>query len=78
MTRARRSAAARNRSKQRRINLGLAISAASLGRGERRPAETLAAFCGCSKQAIEQTEYNAILKVRLALKKRFGIVSTTI
>ena len=78
MTHARRAAAARNRSKQRRIDLGLAISAASLGRGEWRTAETLAAFCGCSKQAIEQTEYKAILKVRLALKQRYCIVSTTI
>jgi hypothetical protein len=78
MTHARRAAAARNRSKQWRIDLGLAISAATLRPGECRPAETIAEFCGCSKQAIEQTEYKAIIKVRQALKKRFGIVSSTI
>ena len=78
MTHAKRAAAARNRSKQWRIDLGLAISAATLRPGEWRSSYVLAEFCGCSRQTLEQTEYKAILKVRKELKKRFGIVSSSV
>ena len=69
---------ARNAVKQRNIDLGLAISAASIAAGECRSAECIAAFCDCSKQAIEQTEYRALAKVRSALKTRHGIISTSL
>jgi hypothetical protein len=66
MTRAKRAAAARNAIRQFEIDLGLAVSACSLAAGQRRTAEALAAFCNCSKQAIEQTEYKALRKFREA------------
>jgi hypothetical protein len=74
---AREAAAARNRAKQWRTDLGLAVSALSLLPGEWRSAKVLAEFCECSHQALEQIEYRAILKVRRALKKRYGIVSSS-
>lgn len=76
MTHARRSAARRNAAKQRAFDLGLAVSAATLGPGEWRSAKTLARYCGVSHQAIEQIEANAVIKVRQALRRRFGILST--
>lgn len=77
MTHARRAAAARNRSKQWGIDLGLAVSALTLIPGVPRSAEAISAYCPCSKQAIEQIEYKALIKVRRTLKKRFGIVSSS-
>ena len=59
-----------------RIDLGLAVSAASLRPGESRSIYELAAFCACTPQAISKMTLNAIAKVRKALRKRYGITST--
>ena len=75
---ARTAAAERNRRKQRAFDLGLAISAATLGPGQWRSAKALARYCGVSHQAIEQIEAIAVAKVRRALRLRFGIISTSL
>lgn len=49
------------------IDLGLAVSALSLEYGQTRTYEELAAYCGCSKSAIQNIEYKALRKVRRAI-----------
>lgn len=61
------AASARYRAKQERIDLGLAISAATMTRGQWRSAKQIAAFCDTSHQAIEQIEARAIAKIRPVL-----------
>ncbi|MEM9236025.1 MAG: sigma factor-like helix-turn-helix DNA-binding protein [Verrucomicrobiota bacterium] len=46
------------------IDLGLAVSALTLKRGETRTQEELAAFCGCSKAMIYLIEKRALKKLR--------------
>jgi hypothetical protein len=46
------------------IDLGLAVSAATLEPGETRSHEDLAAFCGCSKTNIQHIERRALRKLR--------------
>jgi hypothetical protein len=46
------------------IDLGLAVSGATLEPGETRSHEDLAAFCGCSKTAIQHIERRALRKLR--------------
>ena len=45
-------------------DLGLAISGALLAPGQTRSINELAAFCGCSKQNIQQIEKRALRKLR--------------
>jgi len=49
------------------IDLGLAVSSLSLEYGHTRTYEELAAFCGCSKTAIQSIENKAIRKIRKSL-----------
>ena len=51
-------------SKTPRVDLGLAISGALLPPGRTRTTEEIAAYCGCSKQAISQIEKRTLLKLR--------------
>jgi SpoU rRNA methylase family enzyme len=46
------------------VDLGLAISGATLPPGKTRTITEIAAFCGCSKQNIEQLENKALKKLR--------------
>lgn len=46
------------------INLGLAISGASLSRGQCRSFAEIAAYCGCSSQFIHTVEQRALAKMR--------------
>lgn len=46
------------------IDLGLAISGATLGPGESRSLREIAAFCGCSWQWIYLIEKRALKKLR--------------
>jgi hypothetical protein len=55
-------------SKTADIDLGLAVSGATLEPGETRSGEDLAAFCGCSRQAIEHIERRALRKLRNKLQ----------
>lgn len=50
------------------IDLGLAVSALSLRYGQTRTYEELAAFCGCSKTAIQCIENKAMRKLRIRLR----------
>jgi hypothetical protein len=52
------------------IDLGLAVSGATLKSGETRSHEDMAAFCGCSRQAIEHIERRALRKLRNKLQFR--------
>jgi hypothetical protein len=45
-------------------DLGLAISGATLQPGKTRTSVEIAAFCGCSKQNIQQIEKRALRKLR--------------
>ncbi len=49
------------------IDLGLEISACSLKFGETRTQVEIAAFCGCTPQAIDLIEKKALRKLRKAL-----------
>jgi hypothetical protein len=55
------------RPKGRQIDLGLAISGATMIPGQVRELPEIAAFCGCSKQLIFTIEQSAIRKIRKAL-----------
>jgi hypothetical protein len=57
------------------IDLGLAISGATLPPGQTREAAEIARYCGCSKQNIHVIEKRALAKVRAALAQR-GITNT--
>lgn len=46
------------------IDLGLAVSGALLPPGKSRSLSEIAAFCGCSRQYLEQIENKALLKIR--------------
>ncbi|WP_042724556.1 sigma factor-like helix-turn-helix DNA-binding protein [Chthoniobacter flavus] len=46
------------------IDLGLAILGAVTEPGQCRTHEEIAAYCGCTKQAISQIEWRAIRKLR--------------
>jgi hypothetical protein len=50
------------------IDLGLAVSGATLEPGETRSHEDLAAFCGCSKTNIQHIENRALRKLRNKLQ----------
>ena len=52
------------------IDLGLAISGATLPPGQRRDSQEMANYCNCSKQLIHQIEKKAIRKVRKALLEK--------
>jgi hypothetical protein len=52
------------------IDLGLAVSGATLEPGETRSHEDLAAFCGCSKTNIQHIEQRALRKLRNKLQFR--------
>jgi hypothetical protein len=47
------------------IDLGLAISALTLRYGQTRTYEQIAAFCGCSKSAIQSIESKGMRKIRV-------------
>jgi DNA-directed RNA polymerase sigma subunit (sigma70/sigma32) len=49
------------------IDLGLAISAHHSTLGVPRTSDSIAAYCGCSRQRIEQIEKRALRKVRARL-----------
>jgi len=49
-----------------RIDLGLAISGATLLPGQQRSLVELAAYCDCSKQMIHIIEKQALRKIRKA------------
>lgn len=53
--------------KQRRMELGIAISGALLQPGEHRTLKEIAAFAGCSKQAIHALQNRALAKLFKAL-----------
>lgn len=55
------------RPKGRQIDLGLAISGATLPPGQTRQLPEIATFCGCSKQMISTIEQSALRKIRKAL-----------
>jgi hypothetical protein len=61
-----------NLAKKRRIDLGLAISAATLAPGQSRSQKELAAFTTMTPQGIAYIEHNAIAKIRAALRNRYG------
>lgn len=75
MTNARKEAARRMAAKHAAMDLGLAVSAATLAPRQCRDLPTLAEFCGTSKQTIHQIEQRAIAKVRKALRDKHGITS---
>lgn len=50
------------------IDLGLAISGATLPPGKTRSHSEIAAFAGCSKQLIQKTEKTALKKLRWFLE----------
>ncbi len=54
-----------------RFLLGLAISRATLAKGDYRTQEELAAYCDVTKQAIQDIEYRALRKCRRMLKGVF-------
>lgn len=49
------------------IDLGLAISAHHSTLGVPRTADSIAAYCGCSRQRIQQIEEKALRKIRVKL-----------
>lgn len=52
------------------IDIGLAISGALLGPGERRLSHEIAAFCDCSTTRIQQIEKKALKKLRIGLSRQ--------
>jgi hypothetical protein len=52
------------RAATRHIDLGIAISGATLAPGKIRTREEIAAYAGCTKQNIEQLEHRALRKLR--------------
>lgn len=50
--------------KGKKMALGLAVSGALLKPGETRTLEEIAAFCGCSRNAIYEIERVALRKLR--------------
>lgn len=69
---------ARMDAKMERTMLGLAISALSLHPGQSRSQKELARYCECSPQAIAEIEHRAAKKIRLALKRHHGLISTNV
>ena len=65
----------KSKSLSKQIDLGLAISGATLPPGQCRGYKAMAAYCDCSHQAIKVISDGAILKIRQALRKQ-GIIST--
>jgi hypothetical protein len=57
------------------IELGLAISGATLPQGQVRDITEISYFCDCSKQLVHAIEKRAIDKVRKTLAKQ-GILSS--
>jgi hypothetical protein len=57
------------------IELGLAISGATLPEGQIRDITEISYFCDCSKQLVHTIEKRAIDKVRKTLAKQ-GILSS--
>ena len=49
------------------IELGLAISGATLPKGETRSLTDMAQYCGCSRQAIHSIYASGVRKLRRAL-----------
>ena len=49
------------------IDLGLAISGATLAPGQHRTCPEIAAYCNCSKQMIHYIEKQALRKIRRAI-----------
>lgn len=68
----------KSKKKSNRLDLGLAVSGATCIPGVERGYKTIAAYCDCSPQAIEQISDKACHKVRVALRRRYGIISTEI
>lgn len=66
-----------SRVRKSNIDLGLAISGATLGYRKCRTQSEIAEFCGCTKQNIEQIERAALAKCFAALK-RLGVHRDTI
>ena len=50
------------------IDLGLAISAATLEPGEHRTNEEIAAYCGCTRQNVDRIYQRAMRKLRVRLQ----------
>jgi len=55
-----------------RIDLGLAISGATMMPGQVRSHEEIAAFCDCSRERIFQIEKQAMRKLRHRLRIAMG------
>lgn len=55
------------RAQQERVDLGLAILSVLAIPGEPLTMDDIAAWCDCSRQAIEQIERKALKKIRNAL-----------
>ena len=55
--------------KRLRIDLGIAIAHATTLPGQRRTFDEIAAYCGCSRQAIQQIEIRAFNKIRSRLQE---------
>ena len=53
-----------NRAKTQQVDLGLAISGATLEPGQTRTLPEIAAYCGCSPQNIGLIEQSAMRKLR--------------
>lgn len=51
------------------IDLGLAISGATLPRGQRRDSQEMANYCNCSKQLINKILHSAIGKIKQAAEE---------
>jgi hypothetical protein len=49
------------------IDLGLAVSGATLPPGQIRDTSEIASYCGCSRQMIHVIEKRALTKIRAAL-----------
>lgn len=52
------------------IDLGLAVSALSLHKGQKRTYEELAAFCGVTHRSIQKIEQRALRKLKARLKEQ--------
>jgi hypothetical protein len=52
-----------------RVNLGLAIAGATLQPGQSRTLREIAAYCGCSMQAVQEIERTAMRKLRNRLMR---------
>ena len=62
----------RSKKKTNRLDLGLAISGATLGPGQRRTHREIAAYCDCSAQAIAQIEAKALHTLRRRIRRVIG------